>query len=190
MGENAVVIGLGIIGQISARLHRMGGAKVIALDRSEYRVAVAKCAGIDARIVGTSLAEACHDLLPEGADIVVEATGVPEVLKEAVELAAQTSWSESSCEDARILIQGSYPGEASFNYSVANGKQARFLLSRDTHTIDYLRVLKLLKNGNLSLRDLISDIRVPSEAQITFAELRKPNTKLMTVVFDWKLGIR
>jgi len=186
LGEKAVVIGLGIIGQISARLHQSGGAKVIALDRSKHRVAIAKSVGIDARKVDSSLADACYDILPGGADIVVEATGVPSVLKEAVQLASSTSWSEASCSDARILIQGSYPDDVCFNYSHANGKQARFLLSRDTHLIDYLRVTELLKNKMLKMRDLISDIRLPADAQKTFDELRKPETKLMTVVFDWQ----
>jgi threonine dehydrogenase-like Zn-dependent dehydrogenase len=181
-----VVTGLGVIGQISARLHQAGGAKVIALDISKHRVAIAKCAGIDARKVDSSLADACYDILPFGADIVVEATGVPSVLKEAIELAASTSWSEASCSDARVLIQASYPDDVCFNYSHANGKQVRFLLSRDTHLIDYLRVIELLRNKMLKMRDLISDIRSPADAQKTFDELKKPDTRLMTVVFDWQ----
>src|SRR5579862_8310069 len=78
-GQSVAVIGLGLIGSLSARLHHHFGANLLALDVSPKRVATAIAAGLKAVVPKGSVEDAVRSYFPDGADIVVDATGSPAV---------------------------------------------------------------------------------------------------------------
>ncbi len=183
--ENVAVIGLGAIGQLAARIHALSGARVIGADLSPVRVAVAQQAGIEAIAPQDGLAEAFANLLPGGADVVVDATGAPSVLPAAIQVARAKAWDDSPAMGARIIIQGSYPADFCIPYSLAFMKELSFWVPRDVQPGDIHTVLGLMARGKLNLDGLISAVRPPEAASETYAELAEAHSPLITAAFRW-----
>ena len=186
-GENVAVIGLGVIGQLSARLHAMAGARVVAADLSPHRVAQARAMGVEAVVAGSSLSAAFKEAFPDGADIVVDATGSPTVLREALEIAEEAPWDDSpNPSRPRLIVQGSYPGDFALPYPAAFTKELALHVPRAMQPRDLRTALDLIHTGKLQVADLISTVRSPEEAPQAYAELSEPNTRAMTFAFRWK----
>ena len=184
--ETVAVVGLGPIGQLAARIHAAMGARVVAADVSARRVAEAQAAGLEAYVVRGTLHDTLGAAIPGGADVVVDATGAPHVIAQAVELAREMGWGDGAATSARYLVQGSYADSFSIPYQSAFARELNFLLPRDQLPRDLRAVLDLFARGKLHVRDLISDIRTPARAAETYAELRDSQAALTTVVFDWQ----
>ncbi|MBC8162464.1 MAG: zinc-binding dehydrogenase [Roseiflexaceae bacterium] len=184
--ETVAVVGLGPIGQFSARLHQLAGARVVATDRVPERVALARAAGIEAYLAGEMLASTLAEVLPHGADVIVDATGARAVLPQAIEMAKDVPWGDTLVTPSRLLIQGSYPADVSFPYQEAFRKELTLQLTRDYQPRDLRRSLELIASGALAVRDLISIEAAPAEAAATYAALSSATGGLMTAVFNWK----
>jgi 2-desacetyl-2-hydroxyethyl bacteriochlorophyllide A dehydrogenase len=178
-------IGLGPIGMLSARLHRATGARVVAADLSPERVALAEAAGVEAFVPEGPLSEAFGKVLPEGADVVVDSTGAPAVLSQAIEVARDKPWDDSAEPGPRLVVQGSYPAEVAVPYQEAFMKEMSLHFPRDVQPRDVRTVLDLTARGLLSARDIVTELRRPEEAPKTYAELREAPGVLMSVAFDW-----
>lgn len=185
VGERVAVIGLGVIGLQSAIFHRAAGADVVVCDRSPERVARAASLGLRAVQVRGTLVETFADVFPGGADIVVDATGVPRVIAEAIAVAKDTPWSDRHSPRPRYLVQGSYAADFSVPYTAAFMKELSFLLPRDCHADDNRTVLGMLGRGAVDLAPMISAVRPPEDAMAVYAELRKPDTPWITAAFRW-----
>ena len=61
-----------------------------------------------------------------------------------------------------------------------------FILPRSEQDRDRSIIYDMLGRGAISLKSVISDVRKPDDAPATYAQLRAPDTDLMTVVFKWK----
>ncbi len=184
--ENVAVIGLGPIGQLSARLHALTGARVVAADLSQARVDLARRASIEAIIPQSGLTSAYADVFPDGADIIIDATGIVAVLAQVFGLAKDVPWDDSQTEGARVVIQGSYPDTFSVPYQTAFTKQATIHIPRDQQPRDLHACLDLMRRGKLHTRDLISDVRSPEDAPQTYRDLQMAKGALLTVAFRWQ----
>jgi 2-desacetyl-2-hydroxyethyl bacteriochlorophyllide A dehydrogenase len=92
LGDDAVVVGGGLVGILTAWLLSRSGATVTLIERSEKRRAAARA------LVRAAIIEA--DAAPDGtADLVVEATGYPQVLDTAI------AWARPG---ARIVVASFY----------------------------------------------------------------------------------
>jgi 2-desacetyl-2-hydroxyethyl bacteriochlorophyllide A dehydrogenase len=183
--EQVAVIGLGPIGQLSARLHHLTGARVIATDPVPERVEVALRGGVTAVPLNGSLSETFAPLLPGGADVVVDATGSPRVLADAVAVARDLPWDDTPTAGARYLVQGSYAESFAVPYQSTFRKEMQFLIPRDTQPRDIRAVLDFMARGTLAVRDLISAVLPPAEAPTAYAELREQPARHVTIAFDW-----
>lgn len=177
--ETVVILGLGAIGQMSARLFRLSGARVIAVDPVAERRAVAAISGVE-----TLSPEEAGVALANSADVVVDATGSLKGLTFAVELARTHPWGNEEAKSPRIVIQGSYPEEFSTNYQQAFLKELTFHLPRDVGRADLVAVLNLLDRKAISVKELITGVIQPEEADYAYAQLRT-NLSAVTYVFDW-----
>lgn len=183
--ETVAVVGLGTIGALAARLHALSGARVVAADLSPQRVALAQQAGIEAFLPRGDLARAFRQVIPGGADLVVDATGHPAVLRQAVEVARHKPWDDSAEPGPRLVVQGSYPGDFQVPYDAAFRRELSFFVPRDTQPRDVRAVLDLMARGKLRL-DGFAEVREPEAAAQTYADLADPETKLLTVAFQWR----
>jgi len=184
--EEVAVVGLGVIGQLSARLHRLAGARVVAADLSPDRVALAKAAGIEAVVPQEGLTAAFRTLQPAGADVVVDSTGALPVLQQSVLLAKAKPWDNTLTEPTRLVIQGSYPENVIFDYHQAFFRELAVHFPRDNQTRDLQAVLRFLGSGRLKTRDLVSEICPPGDAPRIYSALRAAKPGLLTAVFQWR----
>jgi len=185
--EKVAAVGLGPIGQLSARLHAVSGAHVVGADLSEARVSLLEAAGVDAVLPGKGLAEAFASVFPSGADVVVDSTGVNGVFRQVFALAKDfPSRNGDAPRGARILMQGSYPGDVAFDYHDFFRKEASIHLPRDCQPEDIAAALDLMRRGKLKTRDLVSEVYAPERAAEAYQTLLEGKGDTLTVAFDWK----
>jgi len=127
-----------------------------------------------------------RSILPDGADIVVDATGAAPVLPQAIEIARELGWDDSPLLGARIVVQGSYPDDISIPYQAAFMKEAHILVPRDMQPRDVRAVLDLMARGALRIDDLLAEVVPLDRAPDTYALLREAPDKLVTAVFAWE----
>ena len=108
-GELVVVIGLGMIGQMSAQAARRAGARVIAADLIPLRVEMAQKHSAD-RVVDArteSLEDVVREEAPDGADVVTDTTGDHRIFDRCLGLIHR---------EGRITLQGYYPDPISVDF--------------------------------------------------------------------------
>jgi 3-hydroxyethyl bacteriochlorophyllide a dehydrogenase len=172
--ERVLVVGLGPIGLLSARLHQAMGCQVLGVDPLPLRQSL-----LPQAVENLDQAQARW---PGGADIVVDATGVPSVLGQALALAKTLPWDDHDRQGARVLVQGSYPESVSWPYDLAFQREATLLFPRDCQPRDEQTVLELMAQGRLQVEDLISGIFAPEEAPLVYAGL---GAGWPTALFAW-----
>ena len=108
-GELVVVIGLGMIGQMSAQAARRAGARVIAADLIPLRVEMAEKHSAD-RVVDArteSLEDVVREEAPDGADVVIDTTGDHRIFDRCLGLIHR---------EGRVTMQGYYPDPISIDF--------------------------------------------------------------------------
>lgn len=116
-GDLVVVIGQGMIGQMSAQAARREGARVIAADVIAARVEASAAHSAD-RAVDTSvedLAAVVREEAPGGADVVIDTTGISSMLATCVDLVRR---------EGRICLQGYYPDPIAVEFHATHLKRA------------------------------------------------------------------
>jgi 2-desacetyl-2-hydroxyethyl bacteriochlorophyllide A dehydrogenase len=115
-GDLVVVIGLGMIGQMSAQAARRVGARVIATDLIPLRIeAAAKDSAdrvVDAR--SESLEDVVNEEAPDGADVVIDTTGDAKMFDRCLALIHA---------EGRIAMQGYYPDPISIDFHPTHMKR-------------------------------------------------------------------
>lgn len=183
--DTVAVIGLGTIGQFSARLHALAGAHIVGFDANPKRVEMLRKAGVRAETVAGNLVEAVHVVFPGGPVVVVDATGHPDVLASTVECGHFPQWGEGSGPGTRFLVQGSYPGPISVPYQRAFERELHMLFPRDCVPSDIRRCLELIGRGEDLTSGMGNWIARPNEAPGVYASLRDPACAEVTCLIDW-----
>lgn len=183
--ERVAVIGLGLLGQISALIASTSGAELIALDRQPSRVEAAKTAGLDARVAAPNLAET-PDLPPDGFDVIIDATGVPQVLRAALPLCRElVPWDNPIHAGSRYVLQGSFPGEVTLPYDELFMRELSLLVSRDSTDTDLVAASELIANRPDMFASLVGEVASPLDAESVYLDLASPQATRQTAVFDW-----
>src|ERR1051326_8744863 len=111
LGESVVILGAGLIGQLTARFCQLAGARPVMLaDQSETRLAFARDTGCELVHVASDAARV--DAVSQGtrgrmADVVIEASGNPALIPPALRLARRRG---------RVVILGSPRGPVSLDF--------------------------------------------------------------------------
>jgi 2-desacetyl-2-hydroxyethyl bacteriochlorophyllide A dehydrogenase len=198
LGRSAAVLGLGVIGQFALRCLRAAGANpVVGIDAVAMRREAAKKAGADFVIdpgagdVKKQLAEA---LGTRGAEIVADATGVPDAVPVAMSLA---------CDGGQVVVVGSPRGKAKDvnfyddlhrRYIEVTGAHGNMLFE-PAHTrlagawgIDKAQawLLAALAGGRLSLDGLVTHTITPDGLGAAYEGLLKKKEEYLGVVVVWE----
>ena len=185
-GTKVIVAGLGPIGQLSARIHHALGANVGGGDINEARVDLLRKQGIKAVNTSSKIEDAFRKFFPDGADIIIDATGNNSIIPSLISIAKDLSWNNNdNQEGAKYLVQGSYSECFTIPYSLAFMKEISFYIPRDTQKSDYLSVIELVLNGKIILHDIVSEIISPEKAQYAYDKLKKNKDVAGTMVFKW-----
>jgi len=180
-GEKVAVVGLGPIGMLALRQAALTGADVLGLDLDARRV---EAAGAPAAVPNGSLREAVCAHFGSGADVVIDATGVPAVLREAVRAAREKPWGNCDLAPIRIVLQGTYAGEIEVPYDDLFYKEAQLLVPRDAEPRDKCEALDLIASGALRVADLATEVVSPDDAPRIYRALSE-RSGLITAAFSW-----
>jgi 2-desacetyl-2-hydroxyethyl bacteriochlorophyllide A dehydrogenase len=187
LGENVVVVGLGPVGHLSARIYAALGIQVLGADTLSSRAQILRSAGIDAVSAQPGdLVQEVKKHYPEGADIVVDATGLAAASDIAVQLGRDIPWEDETLTASRYIVQGSYPVNFSIFYDTAFRKELTLLFARDVRPSDYSIIFSLLGSGRLKLDGILGTPRDPKDAPAVYEELRTRRCTELTAAFNWK----
>jgi len=189
-GESVLVIGQGIIGQLADRLARLAGAApVIACARSRAKEPEALANGGADKFITTEALPI--EKTDKKFDVVIEATGNPDVLHLAAQLARA---------GGRVISLGTprgpgnlYLGQKQYHPDVTLiGAHISGLPQKDhsdglwTYRDEGSLFLKLLEQKNLSLSETITHHIAPAQAGEIYELLRTGHARIIGAVFDWQ----
>lgn len=193
MGEGMAVFGQGLIGALAARFGRAAGCRpVLGVDPLPDRRQLAEKAGIIPIDPSTIPPADAHRRLADGRlpDIVIEATGVPAVITDALRIAADMG---------RVVLLGSPRGKVEIDpYTDIHRKgisvigaharaTPRVATPDNPFTADRNRrfALTLVADGSLNVQGLISHHITPDAALDTYRALSQRAPGFMGVVINW-----
>ena len=192
MGDTAVVIGLGPIGQLSVQYLRVLGLKeILAIDMNETRLKAAMAHGATAAFHGRSGdAESFvrEHTGGELADAVYDVTGFPDVFPTALKLARRFG---------TVVLQGDcpHPSRQHLTHDVLT-RQLRVFGSHNENLPpkharwSFRRQAELFytyaARGQMRLRDLITRRFSPDEAQEAYSSLTQERGGTVGAAFEWR----
>jgi L-iditol 2-dehydrogenase len=173
--DNIIVIGAGTIGLLALLVLKQRGAKrVIVSDTFDIRLELAKTMGADA-VINPAKADFKETLLnlTDGAlcDIAIEAVGVSSTAQSSLD-ALKTSGTAIWIGNAQKMVQVDMQKIVTTELSI----QGNYLYSKD----DFVTCLRLLEEGDIDVRPLITDRMNLAEGVEAFEKLRS-NTDGRTV---------
>lgn len=187
LGEGVAVIGQGLVGLLAVKFARLqGAAPLIAVDPVESRLAQSRLCGADLGLTPLQAQE-----LVELPPVVIEATGAPDPINTAFQLARP---------GGRVVLLASTRGETQVNfYRDVHRKGLTVLGAHNnarpgleshqgvwTWLDDCRAVLRLMELGRLGVEELITH-RVPArEAARAYGLLAEWDPGLLGVVLEWK----
>ncbi len=198
LGDAAVVVGQGLVGNLAAQLFLGQGCRVIAVDRLASRLEISRKCGVETTIDASSgdPVQAVKDLTEgRGAEIVVEATGSPQAALMGVQMAARNGemillgTPRGSFEaDIVPLLRAVHRYDPNLTMKGAHGSSLpskphpmlKHSVARNARI-----VLDLVRRGGLALEPLVSKVAKPADAPAVYAELRAHPERVMGVIFDW-----
>jgi 2-desacetyl-2-hydroxyethyl bacteriochlorophyllide A dehydrogenase len=193
-GETVAVYGLGIVGQLAARVARVAGAeRVVGVDVASERVSYlpdeSGVTGLDPTASDPAVAV---DDLTNGrmADAVFEATGNPEAIPEEFDVLA---------DQGRLVLLSSPHGETSLDFHDAVNAPSTEILgahqtshpptataadpwTKDRHVELYV---EYLRQGRLAVDELFSHVRPAAAAPALYESLLDDRTGAMAVRLEW-----
>jgi threonine dehydrogenase-like Zn-dependent dehydrogenase len=197
VAQSVVVLGLGIIGQVTLRLFEASGSwPIIGIDPVQMRREAALRGGAVAAIHPESgnLTAALREFLPDGADIVVDSTGWASALPTAMALAR---------DGGAVVVLGSPRGTAldvDF-YSHLHRRSLRVIGAHDSGIGETVRerfpftnarivplVVDWVRRGKLPVEDLITHRVPPAALPQMYEGLLARKEEFLGVVLDWELN--
>ena len=192
LGESVMVAGLGLLGLFAVQYARLSGAHpVIAVDYSAERRELAKQLGADIALDPSDPehGKRVKELTRGGANAVIEVTGNPKALKQALSCTAKFG---------RVLLLGCTRcmTEIDFYHDVHRpgieliGAHSGARPELETHSgfyteMDDCRVtLELLSSGRLDFSRMISEVHSPADAHDVYNRLTEPGFPV-GVLFRW-----
>jgi 2-desacetyl-2-hydroxyethyl bacteriochlorophyllide A dehydrogenase len=198
LGRSAAVLGLGIIGQFTLRCLLAAGANpVVGIDSVRMRREAALAAGADHVIdpgAGDVKERLAQFLGTRGAEVIADATGIPDAVPQAMALA---------CDGGQVTVVGSPRGrvkEVNFyddlhrRYIEVTGAHGNMLFE-PSHTrlagawdIDKAQrwLLAALASGRLNLAGMVTQRIKPEDLGTAYEGLLKKKEEYLGVTVHWK----
>ena len=197
LGRSGAVLGLGIIGQFSLRcMIAAGMSPVVGIDAVKMRRDAALAAGAD-HVIDPTHGDAKQQLAAflgtKGAEVIADATGVPDAIPVAMSLA---------CDAGQVVVVGSPRGKAKDvnfyddlhrRYLEVTGAHGNMLFE-PAHTrlagawdMDKAQMwlLRALAAGRLSLAGLVTHTIAPEDLGHAYEGLLKDKDNYLGVLVKW-----
>jgi len=198
VGDTAVVLGQGIVGNFAAQFFRAQGCRVIAVDRIASRLDISKRCGIE-MVVDASAEDAVEAVKKltdgRGAEIIVEATGIAAVALNAIGMAAQNAemvqlgTPRGSYEaDVGPLLRAVHRASPNMTMKGAHAgstpaAQNQFMkhsLARNARI-----VLDMIARGEFQIEPLLTRTIKPEEAAQAYRDLRDHPESTLAITIGW-----
>ena len=177
-GEYAVVLGLGVTGQLHAQLAKARGATVIGITRSKDKRDLAEKLGADLTIPsGDGMIERVREVTEgRGPDLVIETTGVVSQLSAAITMARP---------GGRLLLFGIITAkEGALPFYDLYFKELALINARVAKSEDYPASISLVERGTVRLEPLVSDVMPLGELKAAIGMLGSDSTRRMKIIMD------
>ena len=193
MGESAIVMGLGILGQLAVQLlHIAGAVPVIAVDPIAARREKALKLGADYAFdpFAPDFTEKVKEVSHGGANVAIEVTGNGQALNQVLDCMAKhgrvallgcTRHSDFTV-DYYHKVHG--PGISLIGAHTSARPDAESASGYWTHHDDAMAFLRLCAAGRLHLKDFVEETHAPEEAPEVFRRLIE-DKHFPIVQFDW-----
>ncbi len=125
LGDTVLVIGVGLVGLAAVAWSNLRGCEVVAADLDQKRLEVAQALGASHTIdvANQDLRGELERIAPGGADVVIEATGMPENIDAAI---------AATRLGGKFVWQGHYGREpVSFDFLVAHARRVQMFFPRN-----------------------------------------------------------
>jgi len=178
-GESAVVLGLGVTGQLHVQLAKARGANpVIGVTRSAAKRELAQQLGADLTFPGGEDAlQKVHEATGgRGADVVIETTGMLPVVADAIHMARS---------GGRILLFGILTAtEGALPFYDLYFKELTLIGGRVAKSEDYPSSIDLVQRGIVRLEPLISDVLPLAELETAMGMLGSDSGPRMKIILE------
>ena len=198
LGDFALVTGGGLVGQFAAQLLRTSGTTVILSDPVAGRRDKALACGVQHATDPADLSKLVEELTGgAGVELILECTGVPAVVPQVLPLCRQS---------ATVVLTGSPRGEYQadltellnaihiwkpdgditlkgaheWKYPVHRSPFVRHSHQRNAETL-----VRLVQDGRLQLKPLLTGVFNPQDAAAAYDSLQKNPEQGLGAVFDW-----
>ena len=177
VGDRALVIGQGMIGQLAAQHLKLRGAEVAVADRHELRLELARRSGVDhvIDVRRDNLVETTRALWPDGADLVADATGSYRVVEDAVGALRR---------EGTVLFLAWYKG-ADFNLQRFHGTVFRACFPWTLKGDHVLASWRLLESGALCVDHLHTHSFPVADAQQAYDLIYRAPQEYVGITLDW-----
>jgi L-iditol 2-dehydrogenase len=175
-GKSVLVLGGGPIGNLVAQTAKaMGANKVLISEISEYRLEVAKKAGIQTvNPDKKDLKEAmCNFFGPDGADVIFECVGINATMNQAIEYARKGSY---------IVVVGVFGDLANMNAALIQDHELTLVGTAMYRVEDYKKAIELVEAGLIEFDSLITDHVPFKEYQRAYQIIDEQKDKAMKVI--------
>jgi 2-desacetyl-2-hydroxyethyl bacteriochlorophyllide A dehydrogenase len=178
VGEKALVIGQGLIGQFAAAHLHLRGAEVMVVDVYDKRLAIAKAWGADHAINtrDKDLARAVREIWPRGADIIADSTGNYQAIEASVDA--------MKGRDGKYVLLAWCKGP--FNLPRFHNRIFEVYLPWTLQGFRVLNSFRLAKSGALNIDAMITHRFRYTDAPKAYDMLYAAPQDYCGIVFDWR----
>lgn len=188
-GENVLVIGQGLVGALSSAHFVNAGCRVVTADVEPRRLARGGKWGVAAtvNVADGNAKERIAALIPEGPDIVVEASATEAGLKLAYACSrGQNPSAGKRVKWPRVLLQASYVAPIPMHpTNFFPGEGVVLLSPGDRRPEDRLHAVEQLRTGRMRAADFVDRVAPYTDAPAVYAQLRDFKNDIFSAVFDW-----
>jgi len=195
LGEDVLVIGLGLVGQIAMQLARVNGAAtIICIDKTQSKLTLAKKLGADVTISADEENWLDHVLSSTGgagAPVVIESTGFPGPINNAL-LAAR--------KFGRVILLGSTRGCTETNFyrdvhkkainiigaHISSNPDAESYPGYWTLRDDANAFMRFLQDRRVDVESLITEKRPVTEYKQIYNRVLNWDNDYITTLIDWR----
>ena len=175
--DTVLVLGCGTVGlgAIAAAEHK--GARVIAVDVDDHKLALARRAGAHETInvKAEDLVFRVAELTEGGPDVVIEAIGTPDTFRSAVDLVAYTG---------RVVYIGYAKEHVSYDTRLFVQKELDILGSRNATEADFAGVIEVLGKRTFPLEETVSRVVSLAEAPDALREWEQDPSKISKILVE------
>jgi 2-desacetyl-2-hydroxyethyl bacteriochlorophyllide A dehydrogenase len=180
-GQSVAVIGLGVAGQVHVQLAKAWGAyPVIGITRSAYKRSLAQQLGADVTLSsGPEAVRGVRDATGgHGADIVIECTGIPSALSDAITMARL---------GGTLLLFGiTSATQASLPFYQLYYKELNLVNTRAAKGEDYPISIDLVARSVLKLKPLVTHVVPLLELEKAIGMLASDEDQRMKIILENK----